>query len=150
MKCELPVFSSACSVASFHSLKLSLVGLSISICMLPAMSALAFATDSMARPRRTRSLPNRVASSKAAFGPVPAAQAAVAEAVAGSDANGSDCPGRQFERVGRTRPSKRPWLDLTEEQAHMLWAKNSRRNGVEWMTPEREIPLALRARLRLF
>lgn len=35
-------------------------------------------------------------------------------------------------------------LDVSEEQIHMLWAKNSRRNGVEWMTPEREIPLALR------
>ena len=36
-------------------------------------------------------------------------------------------------------------LDVPEKQIHMLWAKNSRRNGVEWMTPEREIPLALRA-----
>ena len=36
-------------------------------------------------------------------------------------------------------------LTASEEQIHMLWAKNSRRNGVEWMTPEREIPLALRA-----
>jgi len=36
-------------------------------------------------------------------------------------------------------------LALSEEQIHMLWAKNSRRNGVEWMTPEHEIPLVLRA-----
>jgi site-specific recombinase XerC len=36
-------------------------------------------------------------------------------------------------------------LAVSEEQIHMLWAKNSRRNGVEWMTPSREIPLALRA-----
>jgi site-specific recombinase XerC len=35
-------------------------------------------------------------------------------------------------------------LDVSEKQIHMLWAKNSRRNGVDWMTPEREIPLALR------
>jgi site-specific recombinase XerC len=34
---------------------------------------------------------------------------------------------------------------LSEEQIHLLWAKGSRRNGVEWMTPSREIPLALRA-----
>jgi integrase len=36
-------------------------------------------------------------------------------------------------------------LTLSEEQIHMLWAKNSRRNGVEWMTPEHEILLVLRA-----
>jgi integrase len=36
-------------------------------------------------------------------------------------------------------------LALFEEQIHMLWAKISRRNGVEWMTPGQEIPLALRA-----
>ncbi|MFS2023204.1 hypothetical protein [Massilia sp. CT11-137] len=36
-------------------------------------------------------------------------------------------------------------LAPSEEQIHMLWAKNSRRNGVEWMTPEHEIPLVLRA-----
>jgi hypothetical protein len=36
-------------------------------------------------------------------------------------------------------------LALSEEQIHMLWAKTSGRNGVEWMTPENEIPLALRA-----
>jgi site-specific recombinase XerC len=36
-------------------------------------------------------------------------------------------------------------LTVSEEQVHWLWAKNSRRNGVEWMTPEREIPLALGA-----
>lgn len=36
-------------------------------------------------------------------------------------------------------------LALSEEHVHLLWAKNSRRNGVEWMTPEREIALALGA-----
>lgn len=36
-------------------------------------------------------------------------------------------------------------LAVSEEQIHMLWVKNSRRNGVERMTPGREIPLALRA-----
>lgn len=36
-------------------------------------------------------------------------------------------------------------LTVAETEIHMLWSKNSRRNGVEWMTPEREIPLALRA-----
>jgi integrase len=36
-------------------------------------------------------------------------------------------------------------LAATVEQIHTLWAKNARRNGVEWMTPGREIPLALRA-----
>jgi integrase len=36
-------------------------------------------------------------------------------------------------------------LALSEEQIYMLWAKNARRNGVEWMTPGREIPLALHA-----
>lgn len=36
-------------------------------------------------------------------------------------------------------------LALSEEQVHALWAQHSRRNGVEWMTPEREIPLALHA-----
>lgn len=35
-------------------------------------------------------------------------------------------------------------LAMSQEQIHALWAKNSRRNGVEWMTPEREIPLAVR------
>lgn len=36
-------------------------------------------------------------------------------------------------------------LALSEDQIHILWAKNARRNGLEWMTPEREIPLALHA-----
>lgn len=36
-------------------------------------------------------------------------------------------------------------LPMSEAQVHLLWAKNSRRNGVEWMTPGREIPLALGA-----
>lgn len=35
--------------------------------------------------------------------------------------------------------------DLSEEQIHALWAQHSRRNGVEWMTPESEILLALNA-----
>lgn len=34
-------------------------------------------------------------------------------------------------------------MSLTVEQAHTLWAKHARRHGVEWMTPELEIPLAL-------
>lgn len=33
----------------------------------------------------------------------------------------------------------------TVEQVHVLWAKHSRRHGVDWMTPEREIPVALQA-----
>jgi integrase len=36
-------------------------------------------------------------------------------------------------------------MPLTAEQAHVLWAKHARRHGVEWMTPELEIPLALHA-----
>jgi site-specific recombinase XerC len=32
---------------------------------------------------------------------------------------------------------------LTAEQVHVLWAKHSRRHGVDWMTPKREIPVAL-------
>lgn len=36
-------------------------------------------------------------------------------------------------------------LALSEDQIHILWAKHARRNGVEWMTPEHEIPLALHA-----
>lgn len=50
----------------------------------------------------------------------------------------SDC---QAIRVAMARLG----LAMSEEQIHMLWAKNSRRNGVEWMTPEHEIPLFLRA-----
>ncbi|MDN4058024.1 integrase domain-containing protein [Massilia sp. YIM B02769] len=50
----------------------------------------------------------------------------------------SDC---QAIRVAMARFG----LAMSEEQIHMLWAKNSRRNGVEWMTPEHEIPLVLRA-----
>ena len=36
-------------------------------------------------------------------------------------------------------------LIMSEEQVHMLWWKHSRRNGVEWMTPEREITVGLLA-----
>lgn len=36
-------------------------------------------------------------------------------------------------------------MPLTAEQAHVLWAKHARRHGVEWMTPELEIPLALQS-----
>ena len=34
-------------------------------------------------------------------------------------------------------------MSLTVEQAHTLWAKYARRHGVEWMTPELEVPLGL-------
>jgi integrase len=36
-------------------------------------------------------------------------------------------------------------LTLTNEQAHILWAKHARRHGVEWLVPEREIPVLLQA-----
>ena len=32
---------------------------------------------------------------------------------------------------------------FTVEQVHVLWAKHSQRHGVDWMTPELEIPVAL-------
>lgn len=35
-------------------------------------------------------------------------------------------------------------LTLSEEQAHMLWAKHARRHGVEWMVPGPETSLVLR------
>lgn len=35
-------------------------------------------------------------------------------------------------------------LTLSEEQAHMLWAKHARRHGVEWMVPGSETSLVLR------
>ena len=34
-------------------------------------------------------------------------------------------------------------LDMTVRQIHALWARHSRRNGVEWMKPEHEIALCL-------
>ena len=34
-------------------------------------------------------------------------------------------------------------VPLTVEQAHTLWVKHARRYGVEWMSPELEVPLAL-------
>lgn len=52
-----------------------------------------------------------------------------------------------FERVSDCQAIRvamaRLGLAMSDEQIHMLWAKNSRRNGVEWMTPGHEIPLVL-------
>ena len=36
-------------------------------------------------------------------------------------------------------------LEMLLRQVHVLWSRHSRRNGVEWMKPEREIALALEA-----
>jgi hypothetical protein len=33
---------------------------------------------------------------------------------------------------------------LTVEQVHVLWAKHARRHGVDWITPERAVSVALR------
>ncbi|WP_312164986.1 phage integrase N-terminal domain-containing protein [Massilia timonae] len=34
-------------------------------------------------------------------------------------------------------------LEMTIEQAHVLWAKHARRHGVDWMEPKREVSVAL-------
>jgi len=36
-------------------------------------------------------------------------------------------------------------LSMSEQQVHLLWVKHSNRNGAEWMTPGREVLLALSA-----